>query len=499
MGAKPRILVVEDDPKVVIFVEDNLEHMDFEVLIARNGSEGLKEAREENPDLVILDVMMPEMDGYEVCRRLKGDPRTRQIPILMLTAKGQLRDKVKGFNLGADDYLPKPYDKAEFEARVKALLKRSMSPPFAATPSGCKFSLSCRPGGQINLRVSGVAELHAATQGGLNINPEASARQGSNVPLFDWRFNSKQVGEQLYQQIFVDHPEVLSNYNQTLGEVVTEERLHLCFEAPRDFLRVPLELLFDGVTGAGDYLVLRHPLSRSIMGVRMKRKALSPTFFNDLWKKGAELRVLLVASNTSPPIPGVDQEIRALDSSLKAIFEDRGVSVRIKTVPTRRATYKAVREELQKCKYHIFHYAGHGTYDKQSPEKSHLSFWEKQNSRGDVKKMPVSELQMLLRGSELRFVYLSCCLGAKTGESAKLLDDDFLGLADGIICAGIPSVLGFRWPVYDGGAKDLALAFYRSLASQGQVDAALLDARRHVAAQDRDDITWISPVLITQA
>jgi DNA-binding response OmpR family regulator len=125
MNSKKRVLVVEDDPHVVIFVADTLEYMGFVVFVARNGIEGLAEARKEKPDLVILDVMMPEMDGYEVCRRLKADVKTQRLPILMLTAKGQIQDKVKGLDIGADDYLAKPYDKEEFESRVRALIRRT--------------------------------------------------------------------------------------------------------------------------------------------------------------------------------------------------------------------------------------------------------------------------------------------------------------------------------------------------------------------------------------
>jgi hypothetical protein len=389
--------------------------------------------------------------------------------------------------------------KAEFEANVQALLKRSASPLFTTTQSDCTLSLSCRPAHRINIRVSGIVALSAVSRGVLDIDMDAYARQGNNVPLLDWRFNSKQWGKQLYQQIFVSHPEVLSNYNQALGEVGEEEKLHLCFESSRDFLRVPLEFLFDEVSEQGDYLVLRHPLVRSTTGVRMKRMPLSPAFFNDLWAKGDKLRILLIASNTIPAIPSVDAEIRALDTSLKAMFEDKGISAHVKAIPTAQATYKTVRKELQECKYHIFHYAGHGTYDRQSPEKSCLSFWEKPHHQGVVKEMPISELRILLRGSDLHFVYLSCCLGTKTGEPAKLLDDDFLGIADGIVHAGVPAVLGFRWPVSDRGGKKLALAFYKSLARQGQIDTALLAARCEVAALDRDDITWLSPILIMQA
>lgn len=124
---KAKILVIEDDPAVVIVVVDQLEFMGYDVRVARNGLDGLEQAKANKPDLVILDVMMPEMDGYEVCRHLRSLPSTKQIPILMLTAKGQLDDKLRGFKTGVNDYLPKPYDKAEFEARVKALLK--FTPP----------------------------------------------------------------------------------------------------------------------------------------------------------------------------------------------------------------------------------------------------------------------------------------------------------------------------------------------------------------------------------
>jgi DNA-binding response OmpR family regulator/CHAT domain-containing protein len=494
-----KILVVEDDPKVVVFVVDQLEHLGYRVAVARDGLQGLAQVREEKPDLVVLDVMMPEMNGYEVCHRLKSSPETKRIPILMLTAKGQLQDKVKGFDKGADDYLPKPYDKAEFEVRVKALLKRSGSFPFPAARDDCTLSISCKPNRRINIRVSGIAAFSDTTKRALEIDPNVYARQADNAPHLDWRFNSKQWGKQLYQQILVNHPKILSSYNLALGEVGDEAKLHIRFEISRDLLRVPFEFLFEGIHAGGDYLVLRHPLCRSLTGTRVKRMPLSPGLFNDLWVRCEQLKILLIASNTKPAIPGVDQEIEALAGSLKAMFEDRGISVHVETIPTERATYEAVRNELQKCKYHIVHYAGHASYDRQSPEKSYLAFWEKPGRQGSVKKMPVSELQVLLRGSDLRFFYSSCCLSTKTGEPAQLLDDDFLGIADGIVCAGVPAILGFRWPVSDSEASTLASTFYESLSGHGQIDTALLDARCRVAARDRDDITWLSPILVMQA
>ncbi len=125
--SKVRILLVEDDPRMALFAEDQLRFLGHEVIIAHNGKEGLKQAQQEKPDLIVLDVMMPEMDGLEVCKRLKSDSATRDIPILMLTARGQKEDVAQGLDIGADDYLTKPYNKREFEARVNALLRRTRS------------------------------------------------------------------------------------------------------------------------------------------------------------------------------------------------------------------------------------------------------------------------------------------------------------------------------------------------------------------------------------
>jgi two-component system alkaline phosphatase synthesis response regulator PhoP len=496
---KAKILVIEDDPNVIIFVVDQLEYMGFEVHTARNGKEGLERVAESMPDLIVLDVMMPEMDGYELCKHIKSSPNTSHIPILLLTAKGQLSDKIEGFEKGADDYLPKPYDKSEFEARVKALLKRSVSSPYHNLRDNCIFSLSFKPERPISIRVNGIITFSSSTKGVLNLNADAYSHQADNLPLFDWRFNSKEWGKQLYNLFFSDHPEVLGIFKQALGEAKYDEKLHIRFESSRDMLRVPIELLFDGIQADGDYLVLKHPLARSITGVQVKCTPLSDGLINDLWVRQEPLMVLLIASNTIPPIPGVDNEIEMLDKFLRELFETKGIRVQIHTIKTQDATYKAVSQELHNCKYHIVHYAGHGSYDKDSPEKSSLYFWEKENCDGEVKSMTITELRMLLRRSNLRFVYLSCCVGTKTGPPSQFLEDDFLGIADGIVHAGVPTILGYRWPVSDLGARTLALSFYQSFIQRGEIDAALLDARCEAAARDRDNITWLSPILIMQA
>lgn len=120
-----KILIVDDDLDTLRLVGLMLQKIGYQISAASNGEQGLAKAFEERPDLILLDVMMPDMDGYEVTRRLRKNPATVDIPILMFTAKTQLDDKVVGFEVGADDYLTKPTHPTELQAHIKALLSRS--------------------------------------------------------------------------------------------------------------------------------------------------------------------------------------------------------------------------------------------------------------------------------------------------------------------------------------------------------------------------------------
>jgi DNA-binding response OmpR family regulator len=122
-----KILVVEDEPNMVAGLRDNFEFEGYEVITARDGVEGLQRALEESPDLVVLDVMMPRISGLEVCKQLRA--KRASMPIIMLTARGQEVDKVVGLELGADDYVTKPFSIRELLARVKAVLRRTAVVP----------------------------------------------------------------------------------------------------------------------------------------------------------------------------------------------------------------------------------------------------------------------------------------------------------------------------------------------------------------------------------
>src|SRR5512137_883495 len=128
MSTKLRILVVADEPETVELVEFNLRQAGFDVATASDGTEAIKKARAQLPGLIVLDLMLPEVDGLEVCKMLRRDPATVAIPILMLTAKAAEIDRVLGLELGADDYVTKPFSPRELVLRVKALLRRGTAP-----------------------------------------------------------------------------------------------------------------------------------------------------------------------------------------------------------------------------------------------------------------------------------------------------------------------------------------------------------------------------------
>lgn len=122
---KQKILVVDDEPDAVDLIEFNLKNAGFEVITAADGDEALKKARHDMPALILLDVMLPEIEGMEVCKILRRDAATQNIPIIMLTAKAAEIDRILGLELGADDYVTKPFSPRELVLRVKKILQRA--------------------------------------------------------------------------------------------------------------------------------------------------------------------------------------------------------------------------------------------------------------------------------------------------------------------------------------------------------------------------------------
>jgi two-component system, OmpR family, response regulator RpaA len=152
------ILVIEDDYIVARTIERSLRRDEFCVTLASRGEKGLYIARQNPPDLVILDIIMPDMDGYQVCRAMRSDPRLLEIPILFLTAKVKSQDKIAGFNAGGDDYLCKPFNVDELIMRVQAILRRTMVQPTSTAPQASSLKLDSS--------IPGVSPPHCLSVGG---------------------------------------------------------------------------------------------------------------------------------------------------------------------------------------------------------------------------------------------------------------------------------------------------------------------------------------------
>jgi two-component system phosphate regulon response regulator PhoB len=159
-----RVLLIEDDPDVVEMLTGYFKkHSEFTIVAERDGAAGLRHARNQTPAAIILDLMLPKMPGLEVCRSLKTDPATRNIPILMLTAKAEEVDRIVGLEFGADDYVTKPFSPREVMLRIRAILKRVASPSDGTPANITAGAITIEPA-QHRVTVSGKALDLTATE-----------------------------------------------------------------------------------------------------------------------------------------------------------------------------------------------------------------------------------------------------------------------------------------------------------------------------------------------
>ena len=163
------VLVIDDEESIIDLIKLGLKYEGFEVVAASDGEDGIAAAQRTNPSFIILDWMLPDMDGLEVCRRLRSNPTTHDIPILLLTAKGEVGSRVEGLNTGADDYLTKPFSFEELVARIRAILRRlnhgaSVENAQVLTVGDIELNITThevtRAGQQIDLTVTEYNLLH---------------------------------------------------------------------------------------------------------------------------------------------------------------------------------------------------------------------------------------------------------------------------------------------------------------------------------------------------
>lgn len=490
-----KILVVEDNFEFQATLIGTLTDAGYETRSALNDGQALSAIVEEPFDAAVMDVRLHEdgqddVSGLSLALAFRGlNPRAR---IIILSGYPPDSDAVMRAirYLGGIKFIQKGPDLAE---QLLGTIGEFLRARFNIGDE-TKLSMSLATGQCLLSRAQGRHVCSVRTPRILQVDVERYGRRTDVVKRSsdNKHFQIEDIGRGLWHDIFDEHPEVMGAYREARGK---GGLLSFLFETNREYLRLPIE--FTHSTNPSDYLVLQHPLSRFLCDVVPKREVISPQLLA-LTKK---LRVLIIASNTEsialslPRIDGVDTETKEL---LRFLKEQKDIPVEARLIPTERATYQRVRTELNKTDYDIVHYAGHGVHNAFSPDESCLYFWEEEKRQGRIVPMKASELNMLLGQSHARLVYLSSCYGTAAGSTTTLLDDDFLGLADAVAQAGIPSVLGFRWPVTDSGACQLAQSFYRSLLEQGSLTVALWLARREVAALNKSDTAWLTPVLIHQ-
>ncbi len=504
MTKQIQVLIVDDLFDWRVTLSQLLIDEGYATKTAASVARALDLSDREHFDAALLDMRLDETDegnleGLDLAAELKR--RFPGLPIVIITGYGTpdtmrraLEPDATGRRLVAE-YLPKTMIEDVVKV-MDSVISRSLKwqlPVFEPSQE-CEITISLEPGQRLLVRGRGNIRFTYTSVNPLSLDAPRFARWGSErmMSTADRRFLIKDVGRELYRLLFEQHSAVLNGYHRALGRTQMNQYLHLVFESTRDLAGLPLEFIFSDE--AGDYLTLLHPMVRQIRGVVTRREPISAELIRRLASSGENLRVLLLVSNTEPRIDLIDkigEELVDLLSPLNWLD--------LTHVRTEAATYSAVQEMLRGCKHHIVHYVGHGVFHEGSPEQSRLFFWEDSNRSGNIKPMTGNELRWLLEDSDTRLFHLTCCEGTRTGSPVDLLDDDYLGIADGIIQSGVPSVLGYRWSVPAVSAKEMALAFYRSMLQHGSPELALLDARRELAMRNKDDLTWASPILIAQS
>jgi CheY-like chemotaxis protein len=488
-----RILVVDDQADMRDTLVDLLSLNGHSAHPACNEAEALAAVVKESFDFALIDVRLHGEDeddesGLSLAMALRM--LKPLVHVILLTRYIRTRQIVRAVRYhGVADFIEKTPDVgAQILKTIDEISREVEHPRFEKGRDSTRLLLSIESGRPVMIRAYGHYVSSAFSSRTLEVDIKRYARRADNArrdPI-NLRFEVGNIGSDLWHEVFSLNPEVKIAYVQARAK---SQVLSLSFETSREYLQLPIE--FMRVDEPAEYLVLEHPVCRFVRDAFPKRDVLSPEVFAST----EQLRVLVVASNTEPPIDGVDIEAQKLTQYLR---RQDYIPVNVQHIATKDATYERVKDELRNGKYDIIHYAGHGSYEAQSPEESSLYFWAGKNKQGGIVPMPANELKMLLAQSEARLAYLSCCYGAAAGGEEALLDDDFLGLADAVAQAGIPSVVGCRWPLSDVAAPKLALAFYGSLLKQGSPEIALWSARCELAGWNRNDPTWLSPVLIHQ-
>jgi hypothetical protein len=363
----------------------------------------------------------------------------------------------------------------------------------------CIMSIVCDSYAKnVAVRLLGAATLVTECDEPLDRNIRMFSFRGREAARSEeWKTSVRSVGGDLFKELFGRHPLMAEAYR--VGRTVAgDSRMTLHFMGPRDFIGLPFELLYD----EDRYLALDHPISRMVTGRICTKAPIDERFFNRPPAADTPHSALIISANVSgeivlkgrrfglPPIPGAETE----GLKVKSILEARGWLVTLLSGPE--LTLEAAGSALDGARYDLIHYCGHGIYAQLDPDSSGLVL---RNQEGDLMVLDAATIRQRLKESRTRFIFLSCCEAAASANQSQDLDSDYLGVMDAVVAAGVPSVLGYRWPVSSSGALILAQTFYDKLHQHESLETALLIARQEVRTQlGDDDQTWISPILVVQ-
>lgn len=504
-----KILIVDNEKDVLHTIEGLLTDEGYQTKGVHSEKDAIQAFSSEKFDFALIDVRLhgddsDDISGLGLAAILRSvSPET----LVFLISGYELAEPYLRITRYVTDAIPlnkaPDWDKRLINALTnakKVFQEREEKPEtisdypeggFVAFASKLKFSrlmVSIVPSQLAFVRSQGTHVTAKRTACVVNLSTARYKRRVDNARnLFnDTRFSVKDIGMNLWNDIFSMHAEIKNTY---IAANARSEILSLLFEGPREHIQLPIEFMFS--PESNNYLVLQHPVARLINDIEISRAPINREFF----QQKSQLKVLLIASNTPHPnIPGVDREVNEIGQFLST---QKQFPVEVEIIPTVNATINHIRNKLRNPDFDIIHYAGHGSFNVDSPEESTLSFWSEEGGTGEVQNLKASEFARL-SDSQVRLVYLSSCWGTASGNEADLLDDDFLGVADAIARSGVPTVLGYRWPVTDEGAPKLARTFYTVLLEDGRPDVALWRARQELAAIDRNDLTWLSPIMIHQ-
>ena len=488
-----KILVVDDELEFAQTLRDALEEEGYQADVTSNQNDALLHIEREDYDVALIDVRLQGHVGDKsgIILAMALQKFRPQISIIMLSKYVSTDQAVRTIHyhgVKIKNFIDK--GNADWFPHLLNALQDTTETPMHNEPDTV-FAYVLFPHARVVARTRGQHTRTAIGEQTLQLNPldyQFQAALAEDNPDYRRRI-IKNLGRDLWNQLFASHPKVKDTFQDAHANTRARNSiLSLQFEISREYGNLPLEFIHPG---DGEFLVLEHPFSRLYLDIYPKRQAISP----HLLSQKKELRILLIASNTLPAIPGVDEEVL----SLRGFFStQKSIPVQYKVIQSSQATYENVTREIKTRNYDIIHYAGHGRFDHQHPETSSIYFWKQENKEGGLREITAAEFKTLLDRTNVHFVYLSNCYGAASGDRDNLYTNDFLGIADAVIQAGIPSVLGYRWPVSDTGAIKLAREFYHFLFEYGSPDIALWLARRELAG-NRDDTTWLSPILIHQA